>query len=303
MTISTSALHPLFVGEVSGVDLRIPLDLEAFCEIAESLDRYAVLVFRDQPLSDKQQIAFTRLFGPIETAFGSIRKDRQTRLGNRLLAEVSNIDANNNIRSSSDPWRMMQRANELWHTDSSFKPVPGKISFLSAHELPPTGGETEFADLRAAYGALDAATKAQIEDLVAEHSLFYSRSLLGYTNFTEEERAAFPPVARRVVRVHPGSGRKTLYLASHASHIIGWPVDQGRALLAKLTECSTQPRFVYQHHWQSNDLVVWDNRCTLHRARPYDDLGYRRDMRRTTVEDVAPTLDRVSGWTGAGRGA
>jgi alpha-ketoglutarate-dependent 2,4-dichlorophenoxyacetate dioxygenase len=295
MTISTSALHPLFVGEVSGVDLRIPIDVETFRELARALDRYAVLVFRGQPLSDSQQIAFSRLFGPIETAFGSIRKDRKTRLGNRLLAEVSNIDANNKIRSSSDPWRRMQRANELWHTDSSFKPVPGKISFLSAHELPPAGGETEFADLRAAYDALDAATKEQIEDLVAEHSLFHSRGLLGYTGFTEEERVAFPPVPQSLVRVHPGSGRKTLYLASHASHIIGWPADRGCALLKGLTEHSTQPRFVYQHHWRPNDFVVWDNRCTLHRARPYDDLSYRRDMRRTTVEDIAPTLEQVRG--------
>jgi alpha-ketoglutarate-dependent 2,4-dichlorophenoxyacetate dioxygenase len=295
MTIATAELHPLFVSEVSGVDLRFPVDPETFREIAQALDRYAVLVFRGQPLSDNQQIEFSGLFGPIETAFGSIRKDRKTRMGNRLLAEVSNIDANNKIRSSSDPWRMMQRANELWHTDSSFKRVPGKISFLSAHELPPAGGETEFADLRAAYDALDAATKEQIEDLVAEHSLLHSRSLLGYTDFTEAERVAFPPVPQSLVRVHPGSGRKTLYLASHASHIIGWPVDQGRALLERLTERSTQPRFVYRHHWRPNDLVVWDNRCTLHRARPYDDLGHRRDMRRTTVEDVAPTLQQDRG--------
>jgi alpha-ketoglutarate-dependent 2,4-dichlorophenoxyacetate dioxygenase len=291
MTISTAALHPLFVAEVSGVDLRMPVDQQTFRDIAQALDRYAVLVFRGQPLSDNQQIAFSRLFGPIETAFGSIRKDRKTRLGNRLLAEVSNIDVNNKIRSSSDPWRLMQRANELWHTDSSFKPVPGKISFLSAHELPPTGGETEFADLRAAYDALDAATKEQIEDLVAEHSLFHSRSLLGYTDFTEDERVAFPPVPQSLVRIHPGSGRKTLYLASHASHIIEWPVKRGRALLKRLTERSTQPRFVYQHQWRLNDLVVWDNRCTLHRARPYDDTGHRRDMRRTTVADIAATLE------------
>jgi alpha-ketoglutarate-dependent 2,4-dichlorophenoxyacetate dioxygenase len=291
MTISTSALHPLFVAEVSDVDLRMSVDEETIRDIAQALDRYAVLVFRRQPLSDNQQIAFSRLFGPLETAFGSIRKDRKTRLGNRLLAEVSNIDANNKIRSSSDPWRLMQRANELWHTDSSFKAVPGKISFLSAHELPPIGGETEFADLRAAYDALDAATKEQIEDLVAEHSLFHSRSLLGYTDFTEDERVAFPPVPQSLVRIHPGCGRKTLYLASHASHVIGWPVERGRALLKGLTERSTQPRFVYRHQWRLNDLVVWDNRCTLHRARPYEDMGHRRDMRRTTVADIAATLE------------
>jgi alpha-ketoglutarate-dependent 2,4-dichlorophenoxyacetate dioxygenase len=288
MTISTTALHPLFVGEVSGVDLRVPVDQETFHEIAQALDRYSVLVLRDQPLTDEQQIAFSRLFGPLETAIGSIRKDRKSRLGCRLIADVSNLDGNDDIRSRSDPWRLMQLANQLWHTDSSFKRVPGRISFLSARELPPTGGETEFADLRAAYDALDAATKELIEDLVAEHSMFHSRSLVGYTDFTEEERAALPPVARTLVRVHPGSGRRTLYLASHASHIIGWPEERGRALLGGLTEFSTQPRFVYQHHWRPTDLVVWDNRCTLHRALPYDDTRHRRDMRRTTVEDTAP---------------
>lgn len=303
MTITISELHPLFVGEVSGIDLRIPADPEAFRAIARALDRYAVLVFRGQSLSGDQQIAFSALFGPVETALGSIRKDRKTRLGNRWLAEVSNIDANNEIRSSSDPWRIMQRANELWHTDSSFKSVPGMISFLSAHELPPTGGETEFADLRAAYDALDAAMQVKIQDLLAEHSLLYSRSLLGYTDFSEEERVAFPPVARRLVRVHPGSRRKTLYLASHASHIIGWPVLQGRALLKELTEFSTQRRFVYQHHWQLNDLVVWDNRCTMHRARRYDDARHRRDMRRTTVEDIAPALEHDRGLICTARGA
>jgi alpha-ketoglutarate-dependent 2,4-dichlorophenoxyacetate dioxygenase len=301
MTVSISALHPVFVGEVSHVDLRAPVGPGTCREIARALDRFAVLVFRDQPLTDDQQIAFSRLFGSIETALGSIRENQKTRLGNRLLAEVSNLDANGKIRTASDPWRLMQRANQLWHTDSSFKRVPGKISFLSAHELPPAGGETEFADLRAAYDALEAATKEQIEDLVAEHSVFHSRALLGYTDFTDEQRLAFPPVPQSLVRLHPGSGRKTLYLASHASHIIGWPVDQGRALLKELTEFSTQPRFVYQHHWRLNDLVVWDNRCTLHRALPYDDVSYRRDMRRTTVEDIAPTLQQDRGWVCSGR--
>jgi alpha-ketoglutarate-dependent 2,4-dichlorophenoxyacetate dioxygenase len=303
MTIYISALHPVFVGEVSGVDLRVPAGPGTFREIAHALDRFAVLVFRDQPLTNDQQIAFSGLFGSIETALGSIGENQKTRLGNRLLAEVSNLDADGKIRTASDPWRLMQRANQLWHTDSSFKRMPGKISFLSAHELPPAGGETEFADLRAAYDALEAATKEQIEDLVAEHSVFHSRALLGYTDFTEEQRVAFPPVPQSLVRVHPGSGRKALYLASHASHIIGWPMDRGRALLKELTEFSTQPCFVYQHHWLLNDLVVWDNRCTLHRARPYDDVGHRRDMRRTTVEDIAPTLEQDRGWICIGRSA
>ena len=288
MTISVTALHPLFVGEVSGVDLRVPVAPETLRELARALNRYAVLVFPGQPMTDQQQIEFSRLFGPLEVAVGSISQTRKSRLGQKLLADVSNIDESGRIRALSDPWRLMQQANQLWHTDSSFKRVPGKFSFLSARELPPTGGETEFADLRAAYAALDVATQERIEGLLAEHSLLHSRSLLGYTDFTADERAAFPPVPQSVVRVHPGSGRKTLYLASHASHIIDWPAQQGRALLDHLTEFSTQPCFVHRHHWRLHDLVAWDNRCTLHRARPYDDAGRRRDMRRTTVQDCTP---------------
>lgn len=168
--------------------------------------------------------------------------------------------------------------------------MPGKVSLLSAREVPPAGGDTEFADLRAAYDALDEATKTRIDDLIAEHSIFYSRSLVGYSDFSDEEHAALPPVPRALVRLHPGSRRKSLYLASHASHIIGLPMAQGRALLDELVEFATAGPFVHRHIWQVHDLVVWDNRCTLHRARPYDDVRDRRDMRRTTVEDSAPTL-------------
>ncbi len=292
MVIFVMPLHQDFVGEVSGVDLCSPLENDRFSEISEALDRYAVLVFRNQQLTGEQQIAFSKRFGKLETAIGTIRKDRKHRLDSSALADVSNLDENNNIRSTSDRWRMFMLANQLWHTDSSFKRVPGKISFLSAHEVPHSGGETEFADLRAAYDALDTATKKRIEGLVAEHSIFYSRSLIGYTEFSNEERAALPAVPQTIVRIHPGSGRKTLYLASHASHIIGWPVEQGRALLDELITFATQPCFVHQHRWRAGDLVVWDNRCTLHRGRPYDDANCRRDMRRTTVEDSAPTLEQ-----------
>jgi alpha-ketoglutarate-dependent 2,4-dichlorophenoxyacetate dioxygenase len=288
MTISSRPLHPLFGAEVSGVDLRKTVDQETFAEIETSLDQYAVLVFRDQSLNDDQQIAFSRLFGPMETSVATIRKDRKHRL-RRELSDISNLDENNNIRPPSDRWRMMMLANQLWHTDSSFRRVSGKVSLLSAREVPPSGGETEFADLRAAYDALDQTTKGLIEGLVAEHSIFHSRSLVGYADFSNEERDALPPAPKMMVRAHPGSGRHTLYLASHASHIIGWPLQQGRALLGELIAFATQPRFVYQHQWRVGDLVVWDNRCTLHRARPYDDLNDRRDMRRTTVEDSAST--------------
>jgi alpha-ketoglutarate-dependent 2,4-dichlorophenoxyacetate dioxygenase len=292
MTVSVRRLHPLFVGEVSGVDLRRSIDQETFSAIEAALDRYAVLIFRNQMLKDEQQIAFSRLFGPLETSIGTIRKGRRHRLRSTELADLSNLDENDNIRSLSDRWRMMMLANQLWHTDSSFKPVPGKVSLLSAREVPPSGGETEFADLRAAYDALDEGTKKQIDDLIAEHSIFHSRGLIGYTDFSDEERAALPPVPQTLVRIHPGSRRKTLYLAAHASHVIGWPIEQGRTLLAELITFATQPRFVHQHQWRAGDLVVWDNRCTLHRARPYDDAHHRRDMRRTTVEDSGPTLEQ-----------
>jgi len=292
MTVSVRRLHPLFVGEVSGVDLRRSIDQETFSAIEAALDRYAVLIFRNQMLKDEQQIAFSRLFGPLETSIGTIRKGRRHRLRSNELADLSNLDENDNIRSLSDRWRMMMLANQLWHADSSFKPVPGKVSLLSAREVPPSGGETEFADLRAAYDALDEGTKKQIDDLIAEHSIFHSRGLIGYTDFSDEERAALPPVPQTLVRIHPGSRRKTLYLAAHASHVIGWPIEQGRTLLAELITFATQPRFVHQHQWRAGDLVVWDNRCTLHRARPYDDAHHRRDMRRTTVEDSGPTLEQ-----------
>jgi alpha-ketoglutarate-dependent 2,4-dichlorophenoxyacetate dioxygenase len=282
-------LHPVFVVEVTDVDLRDNLDRKTFLEVAAALEHHGVLVFRGQSLDDEQQIAFSRLFGPLVTPIGKIRTDRKHRLRGEL-ADISNLDENNNIRAPTDSWRMMLRANELWHTDSSFKRIPAKFSLLSARELPPEGGETEFADLRAAYEALDQGTKERIEPLVAEHSIFHSRSLIGYTDFSDKERAALPPVPQALVRVHAGSGRKTLYLASHASHIIGWPREQGRALLNDLTAFSTAPSFVYRHRWQAGDLVVWDNRCTLHRARPYDDTRYRRDMRRTTVQDCATTV-------------
>jgi alpha-ketoglutarate-dependent 2,4-dichlorophenoxyacetate dioxygenase len=282
--MSATPLHPLFGGVISGLDLRLAADPETLRSIVRSLDRYAVLVFRQQPLTDGEQIAFSNLFGTLESpAVASLRKARPIRLGSRLLADISNLDADSRIRSEQDPWRLFQKANQLWHTDSSFKQVPAGISFLSARELPPIGGETEFADMRAAYDELDQAMRDRIEGLAAVHSIEYSRSLVGYEGLSEGERAALPPVTHPLVRMHPGSGRKSLYLGSHASHIAGLPVSEGRALLRSLTEFATQARFIYQHCWQLFDLVMWDNRCTLHRGRPYDELHHRRDMRRTTV--------------------
>lgn len=284
MTLHISPVNPGFVAAVSGIDLRHPVEQDDFRAVQAALDSYAVLIFRDQPLDDSQQIEFSGLFGPVETSIGAIRANRKTRLRSEV-ADVSNLDIHDNIRPAGDQWRLMQLANELWHTDSSFKPIPGKISFLSAREVTPTGGETEFADLRAAHDSLDTATAELIKDLFAEHSIFFSRSLVGYADFSPEERAALPPVARPLVRALADSGRQTLYLASHASHIVGWPIQRGRELLDQLTAAATEPRFVFSHRWSPGDLVVWDNRCTMHRGRPFD-AHQRRDLRRVTVSDT-----------------
>lgn len=291
--VSVTPLHPLFGAAVSGLDLRQPLSVETIRSIVRVLDRYAVLVFRQQPLADCEQIAFSNLFGTLEgPAVASLRKAQSIRLDSGLLADVSNLGADNRIRDEHDPWRLFQRANQLWHTDSSFKRVPAWISVLCAREVPPNGGDTEFADLRAAYDDLDQATRDRMEGLSAVHSIAYSRSLVGYEGLSETERAALPPVTHPLVRVHPGSGRRSLYIGSHASHISDLPVSEGRALIRSLTKFATNPRFVYRHCWQVFDLVMWDNRCTLHRGRPYDELHHRRDMRRTTVLDAVLQHER-----------
>jgi alpha-ketoglutarate-dependent 2,4-dichlorophenoxyacetate dioxygenase len=286
-------LHPLFVAEVSGVDFAQPLPADTIAKIQNAIDHYAVLVFRDQRLDDDSQLAFAGKFGPIEPP--------QTYSGKRRLrpefADVSNLDPNNRPRDRGDRRRMNSLGNMLWHTDASFRHVPGALSMLYAHAVPMPGpqgdGDTEFADLRAAWDALPPAMQQTVEPLVAEHSIFHSRAQLGFTDFTEEERAAMPPVPQRLVRVHPGSGRKTLYLASHASHIIGWPVPDGMLLLRELIEHATQPEFVHAHKWRKGDLVIWDNRCTMHRGRRYDE-SQPRDLRRITTQDVASTLDQVA---------
>jgi alpha-ketoglutarate-dependent 2,4-dichlorophenoxyacetate dioxygenase len=293
MAITVRQLNPLFVGEVSGVDLREPLDRASFGLIEAAFDRHAVLVFHDQPLDAAQQVAFSERFGRLEATLTRVMRRKR-----RLRAEfsdISNLDENNEMLAQGDRRLMFSLANQLWHTDSSFTPVPALASLLSAHIIPPDGegGETEFTDLRAAYDALPAAMKAKLEGLVAEHSIFHSRAQLGFTDFSEEERAALPPVPQMLVRTHPGSKRKTLYLASHASHIIGWPRAEGEALIKELMAFATERRFVYQHHWRVGDLVMWDNRCTMHRGLPWDAAKYPRDLRRTTVADIASTVAQM----------
>lgn len=289
--IKVEPLHPLFVGEVSGVDLSKPVDSQTRDEIVAASDKYAVLVFHDQQIDDDQQIAFSGLLGPLETTIKAIRPGHKLRL-DAHISDVSNLDENNRIMAGDDRRRMNGLANRLWHTDSSFKRTPAKYSLLSARAIPPSGGETQFADLRAAYDALSDEMKARLEGLVADHSIFHSRASIGFTDFTDEERAALPPVPQVLVRVHPGSKRKTLYLASHAERIHGMPIPEGRMLLRDLIEHATQPQFVYTHRWKVGDIVMWDDRCTMHRARDYDP-AVPRDMHRTTVADVAPTVEQA----------
>ena len=289
--VTVTPYQPHFAAAVRGVDLRKAVPPAQFAEIEAAFNRYSVLVFPAQVLTDAQQIAFSELFGPQEPVanYTGVRKFRLE----GPIADLSNLDPQGKIWGEVSERRLFNRGNLLWHTDSSFKHVPALASMLSAREIPPTGGETEFCDLRAAYDALPEQRKARIDDLVVEHSIFHSRSLLGVTKFDPEAVKAMPPVRQRLVRRHPGSGRKTLYLASHASHVIGWPLEEGRRLIGELMEFSTHPRFVCQHHWSVHDLVMWDNRCTMHRGLPYDDLKYRRDMHRTTVADRANTLEEA----------
>lgn len=289
--LAVKPLHPEFVAEIEGVDLRRPVDAETLSQIVAALDRYGVVVFHDQPIDDEQQLAFSRLFGELEISRATLRPGAKLRI-NQHMSDVSNLDENNRVMEGSDYRRMSGLANRLWHTDSSFKRVPAKYSMLSGRVVPSAGGDTEFSDMRAVYDSLPAKTKAQIEDMIAVHSIFHSRATIGFTDFTAEERAGLPPVQQRLVRTHPGSGRKSLYIASHASEIVGMPVPEGRMMLLDLMDIATRPEFVHAHKWRKGDLVVWDNRCTLHRARPFDPAE-PRDMRRTTVAGDGPTVEQA----------
>ena len=295
MTVRVTPLHPHLGAEFGGVDLTQPTPSNILAEIEAALNRHAVLIFPDQPVTDEQQLAFSRLFGPLETN-PIYAGEKRRRLSRAEVSDISNLDPDGRILDLDSTRRMFNLGNQLWHTDSSFKYVPARASLLSAREVPPPdGGETEFADLRAAYDALPEDKKRSLEGLVAEHSIFYSRSTLGFGDFNDDVRRELPPAPQLVVRTHAGSGRKTLYLASHASHIIGWPVEEGRRLVEELIAFATQPQFVYQHRWRCGDLVMWDNRCTMHRGRPYDEAKHRRVMHRTTISDEMNSIERERG--------
>jgi alpha-ketoglutarate-dependent 2,4-dichlorophenoxyacetate dioxygenase len=289
--IRVRQLHPLFVGEVSGVDIGRPLDTATVAELWEAIDHHAVLVFRGQDLDDARQMAFARQFGELEFP-RSGRADVKRRLRPEI-SDISNLDDRGQVREREDPRRFDQLGNRLWHTDGSFRRIPAALSMLYAHRVTTSGGETEFADLRTAWDALPDKTKTEVAGLVAMHDIAYSRSQIGFTELLFGERDVLPPVPQRLVRVHPGSRRKTLYLAAHASHIVGRPIPEGRLLLRDLIEFATQREFVYRHVWRKGDLVIWDNRCTMHRGRPFDETE-TRDLRRATTRDAASTLDQVA---------
>jgi alpha-ketoglutarate-dependent 2,4-dichlorophenoxyacetate dioxygenase len=289
MPVAIRPLHPVFVGEVSGVDITKPLSAADVAALEAGMDRYAVLVFHDQDITDAQQMAFSQNFGALEDARGgNVTKPEDKRLGTGMN-DVSNLGKDGKPLARDSRQRLFNLGNSLWHSDSSFRATPAKYSLLSARVVNKKGGNTEFADMRAAYDALDDETRQEIEPLVCEHSLMYSRGSLGFTDYSDDEKRAFAPVRQRLVRTHPVTGRKSLYLSSHAGSIVGMPMPEARLLLRDLTEHATAPRFVYVHKWTLHDLVIWDNRQTMHRVRRYDETQ-PRDMRRTTVAGDAPTV-------------
>ncbi|MFO1079179.1 MAG: TauD/TfdA family dioxygenase [Reyranellaceae bacterium] len=293
MTTSIKPLHPVFAGEVSGIDLRRPISPAEAEAIHAGMDRYGVLVFHDQDIDDAQQIAFSTALGPLEVKKrpGNIRKASENRLGPGI-GDLSNLDKDGRIISGDDRQWFFKLGDRLWHSDSSYGEVPAKYSLLSARIVPSWGGNTEFADMRAAYDALDARTKAEVEDLICEHSLMHSRGSIGFSEFTPEEIEGFRPVRQRLVRRH-ANGRKSLFLSSHAGAIVGWNVPEARSFLRDLTEHATQREFVYSHAWRRHDLVMWDNRTTMHRARRFD-RNEVRDVRRTTLAGDGPTVEQVA---------
>ena len=291
MPITMRQVGPCFAAEVEGLDLRKPLTSEEVAAVHDGMDRYAVLVFHGQRITDEEQLAFTRSLGDIEHSIGtSLRPLTDARLPT-TFADVSNLDKDHKVFARDDRPRLFGLGNRLWHSDSSFKVVPAKYSLLSARSIPSKGGNTEYADMRAGYDSLDPETKAEVEGLVCEHSQIFSRSILGFTDFSDEERERFKPVRQCLVRTHPVTKRRSLYLSSHAGGIVGWPVPEARSFLRDLVEHATQRQFVYAHKWAVGDLVMWDNRQTMHRARPFP-ANEPRDMRRTTLMGDGPTAEQ-----------
>jgi alpha-ketoglutarate-dependent 2,4-dichlorophenoxyacetate dioxygenase len=287
--------HPVFGGEVSAIDISQKLSQEEVAAIEAGMDRYAVLVFRDQQLTDDQQLEFSRNFGELEvTLAGQMAKPEDRRLGDRLeLGDISNLTARNELRAREDRSRMYALANRLWHSDASFRAIGAGYTLLHGRVIPKKGGNTEFADMRAAYDALDASMKAEAEQLVCEHSIVFSREQIGFSDYAPGNEERLRPVQHRLVITHPVTGRKSLYLSSHIGGIVGWPVPEARAFIRDLVEHATQRQFVYSHEWRVNDLVMWDNRTVMHRARPFNDLQEVRDLRRTSIKGTGLMVEPI----------
>jgi alpha-ketoglutarate-dependent 2,4-dichlorophenoxyacetate dioxygenase len=285
MPLTFHPLHPSFVAEVGPVDLRAVDDEATLAEIRAGMDRYGVLVFHDQPFTDEEQIAFAMRFdGELHSKTG-ISVLQKSRLGNEALTDISNLDEDGEIMKTDDRRRMYSLGNRLWHTDASFQDPPGRYSMLHARIVPPVPADTQFADMRGAYDALPDEMKQRLDGLQVHHSIAHSRKTLGF-EFSAEEEERLQGAIHPLVRTLPGSGRRSLYLASHASRIIDWPVPDARLLLRDLMEHATQREFTHTHAWAVGDLVIWDNRATMHRGLAYDDTKYRRELRRVTSLDL-----------------
>ena len=287
MIIKTREQFPDFVGFISDIDLKTSLSDLLIKEIDDAINKYAVLVFKDQNINNEDQVRFTQYFGKIEASgkTSNITKASDRRLPTEL-ADVSNLDKDNNPFTINDPRRIFNLGNRLWHTDSSFKSVPAKYSLLSGRNISKEGGNTEFGDMRAAYDNLDVKDKNKIEEMICEHSLIYSRQRLGFDMVKElssEQIKNFDPVEQPLVRQNKLTNRKTIFLSSHIGKIKNWIRPDSMCFIDDLIEYATKDKFIYVHKWVQNDLIIWDNRQTMHRARAYDDLTEHRDMRRTTV--------------------
>ncbi len=286
MPLTFKKAHPLFAAEASDVELRQLHDDKTLAEIRSGMDEYAVLIFRNQSFSNDEQLAFAeRLDGKVNGK-GAVTAmlSGNNRLGNYGLSDVSNVNEKGEIWTSDDRARQIRLTNRLWHADATFHNPAGRYSMLSAKAAPPVSAPTEYADTRAAYDALDADMKARIEGLQVHHSNAVNKDLLGFS-LTAQQRKVLSSADHPLVRDIPRTRRRSLYLAAHASHIVDWPVPEGRILLMELTEHATQAQFVYRHEWRTGDFVIWDNRATMHRARAYDDLKYRRELVRVTTLD------------------
>ncbi len=282
--------RPDFAGRVEGIDLAVPASPDDVARIEAGINRYGVLVFRNQDITDDQQVAFTRQLGPLEDPYFVPGDSVQAGRVRAEINDVSNLDRNNAVIPRENRHRLYQLGNLLWHADSSYKTVPAQFSLLAARAIPDRGGNTQFADMRAAWETLDAATQALVRDAVCEHSRLYSRRELGF-EFSAEEEKKFAPVPHPLVRRHPATGRLSLYLSSHGGALVGWPLPEGRALLRELTEHATRREHVYSHAWRPHDLVMWDNRVTMHRGLRYP-ADQARDLRRTTTKESGQELPR-----------